>query len=236
MAIALAKKGRLSHHIFIQPLYSITFTAVQHQLKPSPRLSVCEDSEIWVEDGNECLRRIVVGKCQGRVQGSFFFSCWGCKGIPDNAHDHQDCPYGIVRVDRQLLYPEFNEAAFPDRPFSTYRMKDCWRHIQPDHHLRLALVYPPGYAPKSTTWYEYIIPFPIFTARRELLHAVRDRAVLDSSLIAEDEELRRILEAESRLGRRVALQTREYARNIAELCRTLYTCRTHQCRLALRGV
>lgn len=152
--------------------------------------------------------------------------------MQESAREHRDCAYGVVRVKRELLHPDFDISAFPDHPFLFYRMNDCWRNIRPEFHLQLALVYPPGYAPQVSVWYEYIIPIPIFATEKEAF--LTKRSELATLSPAYDIEMRQTLVEESRLGRSVARQARNLAKNTAELCQTIYKCRTYQ-RMLLAG-
>lgn len=153
------------------PHYSVTLTAVQRQRPPIASLGVNENNELWTEDGDGHLRRIVVGGCQGQVQGHFFFPCWGCKGVCDSVYEHHNCPYGVLKVEQALLHPSFNQDAFPENPELAYQLGEIWQDINPQYHLRLSLAYSPGYGKKAFTWYETFPAIPVFATETEALLA-----------------------------------------------------------------
>lgn len=175
----------------------------------------------------------MVGNCQGRVQGYLFFTCWGCEGARDGAHEHKRCAYGVLRVDSQLLHPTFDQSAIPETSRFAYGMNERWQNIVSEHHLRLSLAYPPRYAPPMTTWYDYIPIIPVFTTEKRALLATPSTAHGRDGV--PDDKTVRLLEQESRLDRRIARQTLDLAKNIAEGCQLLYRWRTHRRLLASRG-
>lgn len=231
IAIALNHKAIPVTHEFTQPMYSITIVAIECQHMPAPRLTITDNSEIWTKDGDDGIRNLVVGRCQGRVGGYFLFTCWGCDGARSGAYEHKRCAYGVIRVDEDALHPTFDQADFPEISSVSRVLDDCWRNIHPDHHLRLALVYPPGYASQTTTWYEYKFPIAVFTTETETQCIARDIDDTDQ----DDEYMMNILEQESRLDRDIARQTIAYARNIAELCKSVNSIRTYRKMLATCG-
>lgn len=221
---------------FARPVYSITFVAVQRQPQYHPRLGIDEKNEIWTEDGYGCLRRLIVGKCQGQIQGHFVFPCWGCEVICDSAYDHQTCPYGLLKVERDFLHPLFDTDAVPDFPLLGYEINDIWSGIPPDNHLRLALVYPPGYVPDVTTWYERYLPIAVFTVEKEeeLIAQERERRGTAGPLSRQGWSRR--LWRESAAERRGALLARDLSRRLAELCQAKWAERTYRRMLRSMGV
>lgn len=211
------------------PLYTITLTAIQRQPKPSPNLCVVEECEIWTEDESDALRRIVVGRCQGQEQGYFFFPCWGCKGVCDSAYDHHSCPYGILKVQHSILHPSFDTSTVPKT--SVDHMNVTGRNVQPEHHLRLALVYPPGYASDIMMWYDYLAPGPVlFVGMDEMNHAEKKMAEGETS--SGNAVWWRSRRAESKHDRNIAHLARDLAKSVAELCQAVYKERTYRRLLA----
>lgn len=235
LTITLNTNGYPPGPIFTEPLYSITITAIERQHMPAPRLTIDENSEVWVEDGYKYLRRIVVGACQGQVKGHFFFACWGCEGARDEPLDHETCAYGVLRVEHKLLHPVFNRASFPEHAFFSFDMDEAWKNIPPQLHLQLAFVYPPGLASDITTWYDYILPIPVFTTEREALQTTQTKARKGFIRLG-DGDRRRILDDESRQNRRIAHLTRNLAKDLAELCKAAHTMRTYRRLLTFRGM
>lgn len=217
------------------PFYSITLTAVQRQPEPAPCLGIQGKSEIWVEDGLDQMHRLVIGKCLGQTRGHFMFPCWACDGVCDSAYDHRLCPYGIMKVDRALLHPNFDQAGVPELPLLAFQMNEFWRSIPIDRHLRLALAYPPGYQRDITTWYEFYPPAAVFTTEMEAAY-VRAEQRRRGWIIEDDEERERRLREESRVERRLAHHALRLAKVVAEACQAEYMERTYRRFLRAVGV
>lgn len=209
------------------PFYSITLTAVQRQPAPVPKLGIRAKREIWAEDGLDRLRRIVVGECLGQVQGHFMFPCWACEGVCDGAYDHHGCPYGIMKVEQALLHPLFNYATVPELPSFTYHINELWRDIPSERHLRLALVYPPGYQSDITTWYQYYPPIAIFTTEVEAQYAHKERLRRGFTTVDHEERMH-LLQRESQEERRLAHRALRLAKLVAEACQAVYRERTYR--------
>ncbi|EIM85260.1 uncharacterized protein STEHIDRAFT_111871 [Stereum hirsutum FP-91666 SS1] len=222
-------------HCSARPSYSITFASVQRQPQYRPRLGLDENSEVWTEDGFGLLRKVLVGECEGRIHGHFIFPCWGCRGVCDNAYSHQSCLYGIMKVEQQFLHPSFNHAAVPELSHFTYNINEIWRNIPFDNHLRLALVYPPGYTPDITTWYDHFLPIAVFTTEKEEELVAAENA--RRGLVSFDHRRQmRNLSKESEAERYTALLARELSRRLAELCQAKYFERVYRRSLRMTGV
>lgn len=179
------------------------------------------------------LRRIVVGNCRGQFAGHFLFPCWGCEGVCDSAYDHHNCPYGILKVELHLLHPSFDPTSAPE--ISRDRMDSICENVQRQHHLRLALVYPPGYASDIMVWYEYYPLVPIFAVETESKHVVQETS--NGELHSRDAtEWRQSLRRESRDARHFAHVARNLAKRVAELCQAAYKERTYRRLLEAVGV
>lgn len=239
-ANCLSITPRLQHfpqmYQFARPIYSVTFVAIQRQPQYQLSLGIDQKSEIWTEDGNGGLRRLIVGECQGQIQGHFIFPCWGCEGICESMYDHQTCPYGLLKVNRDFLHPSFDTESVLDSPFLQYNINYIWSGIPLDNHLRLALIYPPGYVPDVTTWYDRYLPIAVFTIEKQ------------EELIAQDKErwggFRQIsrhgwsvrIWKESAAERHTALLARDLARRLAELCQAKWAERRYRHILQSVGV
>ncbi|EIM85258.1 uncharacterized protein STEHIDRAFT_157896 [Stereum hirsutum FP-91666 SS1] len=209
------------------PFYSITLTAAQRQTGPAPRLGIQEESEIWGEDGLDQMHRVVIGKCLGQVRGHFMFPCWACDGVCDSACDHRLCSYGIMKVDRALLHPLFNQASIPELPLLAFQMNEFWRSIPIERHLRLAIAYPPGYQCDMTTWYEFYPPIAVFMTEMEAEY-VRAEQRRRGWIVENDRERQQRLMEESRMERRFAHHALRLAKVIAEACQAAYLERTYR--------
>lgn len=106
LTIPLSAKGIPTPNSYCAPSYVINVDGRQvYKGYPETRLVVCPFCEVWLEDQQNSLCRVVVGKLLGRDGEMFVFGCHGCTGYAHHAHEHSNCSYGILRVHPEYVHP-----------------------------------------------------------------------------------------------------------------------------------
>lgn len=106
LTVPLSAKGVPTPNSYCDPSYIINVDGRQiFKGYPETRLVVCPFCEVWLEDQQNNLCRVVVGKLLGRDGEMFVFGCHGCPGYAHHARHHSNCSYGILRVHPEYVHP-----------------------------------------------------------------------------------------------------------------------------------